>query len=511
MRKTLVSQTETRSYDSFQRMTSMTQFDGTAITYNYSATANGGKLVSQVTGSETVNYTYDSLGRLSQATTAGAGGWGMSWTYDGWGNRLQQAAVKGSVPTITTITDPATNRIQAHTYDANGNTVNTPLQGAMTYDVLNRLTTVASDTYGYDPSNKRVWKNDEFTFWGAGGERIGRYTVAKLVDPTSAHVFVFQKVSVDEYFGGRRLKTMDAFGSVGSYYPYGEPRTGTLSNTDAFATYYRDSTGLDYAQQRYYQSVAGRFATPDPYSARSKGVDNPSAPSTWNRYSYAANDPANFGDPKGNEPWWWFDLSDSFAEVGIGDPGGMGGGGNPCFVSGFAGYSFCALQIPIVAYEPPPTHVPTCAALADYNRLDTTNQAIINRVLNENSFNFIGGRAPDGQGRLTGPQVTRSGVYDENRLIVNAIRNRGKDKNYEGSVYQAAWQMGEFNEALAQKWFSISVGDLRACDDLSLALAALAATPDVFAPQIYAWRSWFATSASGLASSAGTKFFGYGY
>jgi RHS repeat-associated protein len=219
--------------------------------------------------------------------------------------------------------------------------------------VVNRLTTVASDTYGYDPSNKRVWKNDEFTFWGARGERIGRYTVAKLVDPTSAHVFVFQKVSVDEYFGGRRLTTMDAFGSVGSYYPYGEPRTGTPSNTDAFATYYRDSTGLDYAQQRYYQSVAGRFAAPDPYSARSKGVDNASAPSTWNRYSYAANDPANFGDPKGNEPWWWFDLSDSFAEVGIGDPGGMGAGGNPCFVSGFAGGSFCALQIPIVAYQPP--------------------------------------------------------------------------------------------------------------------------------------------------------------
>jgi hypothetical protein len=48
MRKTLASQTETRSSDSFQRLTSMTQFDGTAITYNYSATANDGKLVSQV-------------------------------------------------------------------------------------------------------------------------------------------------------------------------------------------------------------------------------------------------------------------------------------------------------------------------------------------------------------------------------------------------------------------------------------------------------------------------------
>jgi RHS repeat-associated protein len=294
MRKTLASQTETRSYDSFQRLTSMTQFDGTAITYNYSATANDGKLVSQVTGSETVNYTYDSLGRLSQAATAGAGGWGLSWSYDGWGNRLQQAAVKGSVPTITTITDPATNRIQAHTYDANGNTVNTPLQGAMTYDVLNRLTTVASDTYGYDPSNKRVWKNDEFTFWGAGGERIGRYTVAKLVDPTSAHVFVFQKVSVDEYFGGRRLTTQDRLGSVGSYYPYGEAKSGSVSNADSFATYYRDSTGLDYADQRYY-SVNGRFTTAD----RFRGSTDFVVGDSWNRYSYVLGDPVNRLDKNG--------------------------------------------------------------------------------------------------------------------------------------------------------------------------------------------------------------------
>ena len=122
----------------------------------------------------------------------------MSWMYDGWGNRLQQSAVKGAVPTMVSITDPATNRIQAHTYDANGNTVNTPQQGAMTYDVINRLKTVAADTYGYDPSNKRIWKNDEYTFWGTGGERIGRYAAVKLVNDGGAHVFVFQKVQVDE-------------------------------------------------------------------------------------------------------------------------------------------------------------------------------------------------------------------------------------------------------------------------------------------------------------------------
>ena len=211
----------------------------------------------------------------------------MSWMYDGWGNRLQQSAVKGSVPTMVSITDPATNRIQAHTYDANGNTVNTPQQGAMTYDVLNRLKTVASDVYGYNPGNTRIWKNDEFTFWGAGGERIGRYSAVKLVNDGGAHVFVFQKVQVDEYFGGRRLTSEDQLGSVGSYYPYGEAKSGTVSNADSFATYYRDSTALDYAQQRYYVVGSGRFLTPDPLG------------SSLNLYSYADTDPVNGNDPEG--------------------------------------------------------------------------------------------------------------------------------------------------------------------------------------------------------------------
>ncbi len=300
MRKTIPNQTETRSYDAFQRMTSMTMFDQTVIAYNYASTANDGKIVSQTTtpsggSAETVNYTYDSLGRLTQAATAGAGGWGLSWMFDGWGNRLQQSAVKGTVPTITTTTDPATNRITAHTYDANGNTTYTPLQGTMTYDALNRLSTVASDTYGYDANNKRIWKNTEFTFWGAGGERIGRYSAVKLVDDASQHVFVFQKVAVDEYFGGRRLTTQDRLGSVGSYYPYGEAKSGTVSNAESFATYYRDSSGLDYADQRYYSSANGRFLSADPSD---ESIVTPN-PNSWNGYTYALNEPIGLSDPTG--------------------------------------------------------------------------------------------------------------------------------------------------------------------------------------------------------------------
>ena len=83
--------------------------------------------------------------------------------------------------------------------------------------------------------------------------------------------------------------------SVGNYYPFGDAKSGTVSNADSFATYFRDSTALDYAQQRYYQSGSGRFLTPDPYQASAHSV----TPESWNRYPYGGNDPANNNDPSG--------------------------------------------------------------------------------------------------------------------------------------------------------------------------------------------------------------------
>ena len=86
--------------------------------------------------------------------------------------------------------------------------------------------------------------------------RVGRYTL-------SAAGFV--KVWTDEYFGGRRLQVLDRLGSNREggkdYFPYGEERSATANPADKFATYERDATGLDYADQRYYLSSAGRFAT----------------------------------------------------------------------------------------------------------------------------------------------------------------------------------------------------------------------------------------------------------
>lgn len=81
-----------------------------------------------------------------------------------------------------------------------------------------------------------------------------------------------------------------------SYFPYGEERTATANNFNKFGTYHRDAgTGLDYADQRHYSNIHGRFLTPDPYVA-SAGVESPGS---WNRYSYVEGDPINWRDPSG--------------------------------------------------------------------------------------------------------------------------------------------------------------------------------------------------------------------
>ncbi len=108
------------------------------------------------------------------------------------------------------------------------------------------------------------------------------------------------------YFAGRTIKAdtnwvvTDRLGSVAArsgsrqkYFPYGEDPTDGGGAT-RFATYFHDNNYYDYADQRYYARVAGRFLTADRYKASGGAAD----PGSWNRYSYVQGDPVNFNDPQ---------------------------------------------------------------------------------------------------------------------------------------------------------------------------------------------------------------------
>jgi RHS repeat-associated protein len=72
--------------------------------------------------------------------------------------------------------------------------------------------------------------------------------------------------------------------------------TATANDMEKYATYTRDTlTGLDYAVNRYYSSIWGRFLSPDPYA----GSARLSNPQSWNRYGYVSGDPVSGNDPSG--------------------------------------------------------------------------------------------------------------------------------------------------------------------------------------------------------------------
>ncbi len=143
------------AYNERGQMTSE-NWQGNSMSYTYSTTANDGRVQRrQRSGgtSETVDYLYDELGRLISAATTGPE-WGLSWTFDGFGNRLSQNVTKGSGPMVNLTVDAATNRISTYgfTFDANGNMTQWPVGGNTitgSYDVENRLVSAATDVYKY--------------------------------------------------------------------------------------------------------------------------------------------------------------------------------------------------------------------------------------------------------------------------------------------------------------------------------------------------------------------------
>jgi RHS repeat-associated protein len=158
------------------------------------------------------------------------------------------------------------------------------------YDSDNRMVAAPGgslgtvETYEYAPDNRRVVQRT-----GTGAATVTLWIGSERVATADTDYILF---------AGRRFRAplgadpaaegADRLGSTADHRPYGENATGK------FATYERDgTTGLDYADQRYYQPGAGRFMTADPYLA-SGGVESPGS---WNRYAYVEGDPVNWVDP----------------------------------------------------------------------------------------------------------------------------------------------------------------------------------------------------------------------
>jgi RHS repeat-associated protein len=102
-----------------------------------------------------------------------------------------------------------------------------------------------------------------------------------------------------DHLGTPRLVTNGSAAAVEThnYLPYGEEITSDTTCTPPlqFCAMERDqASGNDYDHARFSLTGMGRFLGVDRHSG------NPESPQSWNRYSYAGNNPVNYLDRDGN-------------------------------------------------------------------------------------------------------------------------------------------------------------------------------------------------------------------
>jgi RHS repeat-associated protein len=331
------------------------QFAGGSTVYNvsYSRTQNGGNngqitgITDSVDSGRSIGYTYDSLGRLSTAVTTGDSNypqWGMSFTYDRYGNRTAQTVTAGTAPSSSVNVSATTNHIttSGYSYDLNGNVTNDGVN-ALSYDAENRLLTASgsygSGTYSYGAFGIRAVKTSsgsttvsvydgnriiaEYTNGTLANEYVyigGKLIASRLSGTLYYHAFDHQSIRVH----------LDASGNIvgqKGQYPYGEDWYPSSISNRHFTSYVRDPESVnDNALHRFYINRLGRFSATDPLPG---GGGNPQG---FNLYNYVHNDPVDHRDPTGTHliSYGDDDDDDDGGGGGGGGGGGYGGGGIPC-------------------------------------------------------------------------------------------------------------------------------------------------------------------------------------
>jgi RHS repeat-associated protein len=314
------------------QLTSLNYAKGTTSLFglNYAYSQNGGNngeitnITEPADAGQSVNYSYDVLGRLSTAVSVGSvnfSKWGLSFTYDRYGNRTAEIPTAGTaMPSSSVAVDATTNHINSggYAYDLSGNMTNDGIN-TMIYDGENRVTSTTggsgSGSYSYDGNGLRVQKVAGGTttlYVFSGSKVIAEYDNGVAVgSPSREYIYsgnvMLAKIEggITNYYHSDHLSvrlTTDSNGNLLGqlgHYPFGETwyETGTTTKFK-FTTYQRDGeSGNDFAMARYNVNRLGRFATPDPMAGSS------SSPQSLNRYAYAANDPVDLADPSGAAIW----------------------------------------------------------------------------------------------------------------------------------------------------------------------------------------------------------------
>ena len=228
------------------QMTSLSYVKGSAtlfsLNYGYmngqancgSGTASGNDgqiqcIQDLVDNGRSIVYGYDPLNRLVSAVTTGSGNfakWGLSETYDRYGNRSSQAVTAGSGPTnslsfaTTTGGGAYTNRPDGYSFDASGNMLNDGTN-TLSYDAENCLKSAGTGTYTCDAHGSRVKKvAGTTTVYVFSGGRISPST-------TTVSRWVLHRANTFTWAGScsRRFREAQRFTTTRTIFPCGLPLT----------------------------------------------------------------------------------------------------------------------------------------------------------------------------------------------------------------------------------------------------------------------------------------------
>jgi len=262
------SETESYSYDGIDRLTSAS-CTSWSHTYSYDKAGNR-------TAKDSVTYTINSVNEVTALSD------GTSFTYDDNGNRTQKT--KGSdtwdytYDYVNRLTEVEKNSatIGEYVYDGDGMRIQVTEDSVTTtyissgVNVLYEENTTGSATYIYGPT----------------GKLAKRTTINQQSNTYFYHA---------DHLGSTRLATDSSktIISAATYHPFGETYTEEGSEDYLFNGKERDSTDLYYYGARYYDPEIGRFMTRDPNLGRLND------PQSLDRYSYCLNNPLKFVDPFG--------------------------------------------------------------------------------------------------------------------------------------------------------------------------------------------------------------------
>jgi RHS repeat-associated protein len=310
--------------------------------FHYGSGDNGNvfQVTNNITSGRSINYTYDTLNRISTAettstySTSPANCWSEAYVYDQvggpspWGNLVQINAGPSQYNSCSqesglNITVNSNNQISTSgfAYDSAGNLTGSGSL-SLTYDGESRICSLGGSscttgtTYTYDGDGKRVQKSSGTLYWygtnpdplletDSGGNLTNEYVffggkrIARR--DSSSNVFYY----FADHLGSSRDIVQDGSTPTlcydADFYPFGGERayTTSCSQNYKFTAKERDSeSNLDNFGARYFSSQYGRFMSPDPSSVGGDLVESEN-PQSWNMYSYVINNPLTAVDPDG--------------------------------------------------------------------------------------------------------------------------------------------------------------------------------------------------------------------